>query len=424
MSLFKVKEMRSITIITGLVLALSATFLVGCGAKLPSIKPYKMEIQQGNVVTSKMLLQLRPGMTKSQVRYIMGTPLVVDSFHDNRWDYFYELRQEGKVIEKRRVILDFDKEALVSVRGDVVAAGDKTAEAPTNTAPKSVTPPKKEESKSWLDRLKFWGGNDEKAVSVPSEPVAADLSVSEALKNPAKSAATAEEAGMVSTVPAVEPNASEAPASVLRKEVELPRPKEEMAAKQGADVPNAEITAIPSEPIVGKAIEAGEVNAVAASAVENSKSEQASADEASKQAVISSVNAWADAWRNKDVNQYVGAYADNYQPDDAVTHKAWVNQRKARIAGSSGAISLKLEDVNVQVNGNKATAQFFQKYSSNVYSDQVTKQLDFELDAKSNRWVIVKESLVAEASRPAVHEILAPDQTEEHLEGVIEKIGF
>jgi len=97
--------------------------IVGCGASVPTVKPYKMDIQQGNVVTSEMLLKLRPGMTKSQVQYIMGTPLLVDSFHSNRWDYFYQLRKQGKVVNQRRVILDFDGDSLAKVRGDVVPEG-------------------------------------------------------------------------------------------------------------------------------------------------------------------------------------------------------------------------------------------------------------------------------------------------------------
>ncbi len=101
--------------------------LVGCGATLPKIKPYKMDIQQGNVVTSEMLLKLRPGMTKSQVKFIMGTPLLVDSFRTNRWDYFYQLRKQGKIVNQRRVILDFENDLLKRVRGDVVAKG-KTVE--------------------------------------------------------------------------------------------------------------------------------------------------------------------------------------------------------------------------------------------------------------------------------------------------------
>lgn len=110
-----------------LFILLVAVSLVGCGASLPTIKPYKMDIQQGNVVTSEMLLKLRPGMTKSQVKFIMGTPLLVDSFRTNRWDYFYQLRKQGKIVSQRRVILDFENDLLKEVRGDVVPKG-KTAE--------------------------------------------------------------------------------------------------------------------------------------------------------------------------------------------------------------------------------------------------------------------------------------------------------
>ena len=100
-----------------------AIIITGCGSSMPTITPYKMDIQQGNVVTSKMLLKLRPDMTKSQVQYIMGTPLLVDSFHSDRWDYFYQFRKQGKVINQHRVILDFEGELLARVRGDVVPKG-------------------------------------------------------------------------------------------------------------------------------------------------------------------------------------------------------------------------------------------------------------------------------------------------------------
>ncbi len=97
--------------------------VVGCSTGERTIKPFKLEIQQGNVVTSEMLLKLRPGMTKSQVQFILGTPLLVDSFHTDRWDYFYQLRKQGEIVSQRRVILDFDGDALTRVRGDVVPEG-------------------------------------------------------------------------------------------------------------------------------------------------------------------------------------------------------------------------------------------------------------------------------------------------------------
>lgn len=158
------------------VLIISSSLIVGCGASVPVVKPFKLEIQQGNVVTSKMLLQLRPGMTKSQVKFIMGTPLIIDSFHSARWDYFYQLRQSGKIVEQRRVILDFEKDLLARVRGDVVPQGTAGAETGAVTlADESnqakVAPEKKE---GLLENLKFWRSNEPKDVapkeSLPAAP--------------------------------------------------------------------------------------------------------------------------------------------------------------------------------------------------------------------------------------------------------------
>jgi outer membrane protein assembly factor BamE len=142
--------------------------LSACGSAVPKMKPFKMEIQQGNVVTSKMLLQLRPGMTKSQVKFIMGTPLIIDSFHSNRWDYYYQMRQSGKVTEQRRVILDFEKELLTRVRGDVVPQGTPGAEPAqegnTYASAKSVNPtPVKQQD--IIDKLKFWKTDESAALN-------------------------------------------------------------------------------------------------------------------------------------------------------------------------------------------------------------------------------------------------------------------
>ena len=148
--------------------------IIGCGSSVPVIKPFKLDIQQGNVVTSKMLLQLRPGMTRSQVKFIMGTPLVVDSFHPNRWDYFYQMRQAGKVIEQRRVILDFENELLARVRGDVVPQGTPGAETGAVALEKELANTKKPVAKEGLlENLKFWKSKEPEVIKpvAPAELV-------------------------------------------------------------------------------------------------------------------------------------------------------------------------------------------------------------------------------------------------------------
>jgi LPS-assembly protein len=130
------KEMRTVTVITYSILALSAIFPVVSDAESVSTNTYQTETQQGTVVTSKMLLQLHSGMAKSEVRSILGAPLVADGSHDSRWDYFYQIRENGKAIEKRRVILTFENEALVLVRSDMATAANKSMAASNNSEAK------------------------------------------------------------------------------------------------------------------------------------------------------------------------------------------------------------------------------------------------------------------------------------------------
>ncbi len=203
---------------------LLALLCASCGTALPTIKPYKLDVQQGNVVTSKMLLQLRPGMTKSQVRFIMGTPLIQDSFHGNRWDYVYQMREAGKIKEQRRVILDFESELLKSVRGDVIPAGNEQgkadeAQAPTGT--RVVTPVKKPEDKGILNKLKFWEKDEAELAKEAAEKEAAakaKLEADEAARNAAaakqrKEAPAAEEPKSLLAVP-IEVPAVSAPAQL------------------------------------------------------------------------------------------------------------------------------------------------------------------------------------------------------------------
>lgn len=87
------------------------------GCSFPKV--YKMDIQQGNVVTQEMVDQLRPGMTPRQVRFIMGSPLITDTFHPDRWDYLYSFQAAGSRRQQERISLIFGKDSqLVGLGGD------------------------------------------------------------------------------------------------------------------------------------------------------------------------------------------------------------------------------------------------------------------------------------------------------------------
>ena len=70
---------------------------------------YVQDIEQGNILTQEMIDQVRPGMTRRQVTFILGTPLVADPFHANRWDYYYELIPGDKKAGKKKLITIFFK---------------------------------------------------------------------------------------------------------------------------------------------------------------------------------------------------------------------------------------------------------------------------------------------------------------------------
>jgi len=108
-----------------LVKALSTTLiammLVGCS--LPNIqlpRLYKVTVQQGNVITQEMVNQLKPGMTRSQVAFIMGEPVLRNTFNENRWDYVYSVVLPGYFNQETRMSLFFEDDVLGYFTGDLV----------------------------------------------------------------------------------------------------------------------------------------------------------------------------------------------------------------------------------------------------------------------------------------------------------------
>ena len=99
-------------------LAFIATLLlVGCSLPdMPGV--YRPTIQQGNVVTQKMINQLEPNMSKNQVKFILGTPLLVDAFHQDRWDYLYSMDDHSDTLTKERIALYFEDDRLIAIKGD------------------------------------------------------------------------------------------------------------------------------------------------------------------------------------------------------------------------------------------------------------------------------------------------------------------
>ena len=79
---------------------------------------YRIDVEQGNIVTQEMADQLRPGMSKRQVRFILGTPLVEDTFNPQRWDYIYVRRNGQDILDESRLSVQFEGDNLSGVLGD------------------------------------------------------------------------------------------------------------------------------------------------------------------------------------------------------------------------------------------------------------------------------------------------------------------
>lgn len=107
-----------------------ASLLAGCSspylADLPSPRDlpfiYKIDIQQGNVITQDMLAQLEKGMDPKKVQFVMGTPIIHDTFNADRWDYLYTFMEGGGGTERRLITLVFVDDKLDRIEGDVKPA--------------------------------------------------------------------------------------------------------------------------------------------------------------------------------------------------------------------------------------------------------------------------------------------------------------
>lgn len=155
-----------------LLVAASCVALGACSAKPSFINEYKIDVQQGNVLDQDMVAQLKPGQTRDQVRFLLGTPLITDLFHQQRWDYVYRF-QSGRTgaLETRRLAVYFDANGqLLRVDGDVAVADAADLTMPVARtrvvdlgslpadAPAAPQPAREEPGflSRMMDKLKFW----------------------------------------------------------------------------------------------------------------------------------------------------------------------------------------------------------------------------------------------------------------------------
>ena len=134
------KSLFSLSLLTSLTLVSCSTIL----NNLPGV--YTLEIQQGNIIDQAMIDQLRPGMNKRQVLYIMGSPMLDDVFHKNRWDYLYSDQPDGEDRVQKQISLFFENDQIVGIQGDfrpsavpvIKTSGETTIDVPKRDLEKTL----------------------------------------------------------------------------------------------------------------------------------------------------------------------------------------------------------------------------------------------------------------------------------------------
>ncbi len=99
----------------------ASIILIACSLALSAcIRPYQPDVQQGNIINNSDLSEIRYGMSKQEILFILGTPMVIDPFNEQRWDYFFSNRnQRKKQTDQRLITAIFDGDKLVELKGDV-----------------------------------------------------------------------------------------------------------------------------------------------------------------------------------------------------------------------------------------------------------------------------------------------------------------
>jgi outer membrane protein assembly factor BamE len=123
------------------------------------ITPYKIEVVQGNVITSEQAAAIKPGMNRAQVRDVLGSPLVADVFHNDRWDYVFTIRRQGTEPQSRRVVVRFKADAFDSIDTGGALPSEREFVASIDTFKTSRNAPPLELSAEQL-----------KALPVPARP--------------------------------------------------------------------------------------------------------------------------------------------------------------------------------------------------------------------------------------------------------------
>ena len=370
-------------------LLLTALFLAACTTTQLPISPHKIDVQQGNVIDQEALEKLKPGLTRSQVRFLLGTPLLIDPFRDNRWDYVYNYRNAGKLTAQKRLTIFFDHDVLNRIETSgldqptaALAPAANTSKAkPPQAAPEgksatgteltisppaaaaAIEPPQAAPDNKAVEESHVQPKSATVQVTQPAPQATARAST----RSPAKRvrrAATSTGQSRVKT--SVVPPLAATPATSRPTKVENSSPQS-LVLRRETDVASLKPDVMPDSP-----------QTTAASEVEAP--------------VLAAAQAWAKAWSDRDEEAYLAAYASEFKPTGGFGKAEWERRRRL-LLNLSKKIEVRIESPVVEFPAEgRALITFNQYYRSATYHDTVVKQLLMGL--QDGRWLILEEKVL------------------------------
>ena len=337
-----------------LIPALLLSLLAGCSSV--NIGPHRIDVQQGNALDQENVARLKPGLNRSQVRFLLGTPLVVDPFRNDRWDYVYVHHKAGRLAEQKRVTLFFQGDVLVRIEGDLPPPAERAPE------PKPVSQPAPPPAPA--------------LASQPATQTTAEAAPQPAAQTPPKPARPGAPTAAVVTPVVAAPATAAAPATSIVPPLPSPkdappypnkRPPAELALQAETDVAQIQPDVIPPfpEPATQTGLEA---------------------------AVLATLKTWSDAWTRRDEDAYFAAYDAAFVPQGGGSREDWEKRRRL-LLGVARNIDLRIESPTVErVADGVALITFNQHYRSASYRDSVVKQM--RLVERDGRWLIAEERVL------------------------------
>ena len=352
--------------------------------RIGGIGPHRIDIQQGNALDQENVAKLKPGLSRSQVRFLLGTPLLVDPFHPNRWDYVYTFHKAGKLTEQKRITLFFDNDVLQRMEGDMPAVETVTAPVAT-TSPAPVAAASEVSKPAAVEATPIALAPRPEPVSAPAAPATSASPAPVPLVQPAPVSAAASATPAARTSPPLATSATTAAATtVVAPLASSSTAPAATAARSSTDLQlNAETNVAQIQPNVIPPFPEPNTPAPA---------------KASEASVLVALQAWADAWAKGNADAYIAAYAADYVPPGGDTHAGWEKRRRA-LLGIAKNVELRVEAPKVKLSADgQALVTFKQFYRSANVREDLAKQIKFA--QRDGRWVIVEEQVVSTLQAP------------------------